>query len=103
MVDLLFVSLLLGFPSGSEVKNLPANAGNLGLICGSGRSPDLGPLTTPWVRRKKWQSTLVFLPEKSHGQRSLMGYSHKRVRHNLVIKQYHHHHHPCFANDKNEA
>ena len=33
----------------------------------------------PWVRkipwRKKWQPTPVFLPEKSHGQRSLVGYS----------------------------
>ena len=27
----------------------------------------------PW--RKKWQTTPVFLPEKSHGQRSLKGYS----------------------------
>ena len=33
----------------------------------------------PWVRkipwRGKWQPTLVFLPGKSHGQRSLVGYS----------------------------
>ena len=33
----------------------------------------------PWVRkiswRKKWQPTPVFLPRKSHGQRSLEGYS----------------------------
>ena len=32
----------------------------------------------PWVgkpsRRKKWQPTPVFLPGKSHGQRSLEGY-----------------------------
>ena len=28
---------------------------------------------TPW--RRKWQPTPVFLPGKSHGQRSLMGYS----------------------------
>ena len=26
-------------------------------------------------RRRKWQSTPVFLPEKSHEQRSLTGYS----------------------------
>ena len=25
--------------------------------------------------RRAWQPTLVFLPEKSHGQRSLLGYS----------------------------
>ena len=33
----------------------------------------------PWVRkipwRRKWQPTSVFLPGKSHGQRSLVGYS----------------------------
>ena len=33
----------------------------------------------PWVRkipcRRKWQPALVFLPGKSHGQRSLVGYS----------------------------
>ena len=42
----------------------------------------------PWVRkipwRRKWQPTPVFLPGKSHGQRSLAGYSpcgRQRVRH----------------------
>ena len=33
----------------------------------------------PWVRKipwkRKWQPTPVFLPGKSHGQRSLAGYS----------------------------
>ena len=48
----------------------------------------------PWVRkilwRRKLKPTLVFLPGKSHGQRSLEGYSlrsHKRVGHYLVTKQ----------------
>ena len=48
----------------------------------------------PWVWkilwRKKWQPIPVFLPGKSHEQRSLGGYSswgHKRVRHNSVTKQ----------------
>ena len=31
-----------GFPGGSVVKNLPANSGDLGLICGLGRSPGRG-------------------------------------------------------------
>ena len=38
----------------------------------------------------EWLPTLVFLPEKSHGQRSLAGYSswgYKRVRYDLVRKQ----------------
>ena len=49
---------------------------------------------TPWVGkilwRRKWQTTPVFLPGKSHGQRSLMGYSPwdcKRVGYHLANKQ----------------
>ena len=34
----------------------------------------------PWVRkipwRRAWQPTPVFLPRESHGQRSLVGYTH---------------------------
>ena len=61
------------------VKNPPANAGDMGSIL-------VGK--TPW--RRKWQSTPVFLPGKSHRQRSLVGYSPwlcKRVGHNFAIKQ----------------
>ena len=32
----------MGFPGSSEVKNPPANPGDLGLIPGSGRSPGEG-------------------------------------------------------------
>ena len=32
----------MGFPGGSVVKNLPANAGDLGSIPGLGRSPGEG-------------------------------------------------------------
>ena len=56
---------LKGFPGGSVVKNLPANAeaaGDVDIIPGSG---------SPW--RRKWQPTPVFLLGKSHGQRSLAG------------------------------
>ena len=49
----------------SVAKNLPANAGDAGLICGSGEDPlEKGMATTP-----------VFLPGKFHGGRSLVGYS----------------------------
>ena len=48
----------------------------------------------PWVGkvpwRRKWQPTPIFLPGKSHGQRSPAGYNHgvtKRVGHDLVTKQ----------------
>ena len=47
------------------VKNLPANAGDMGLIPGSGRSPGGG----------NGNPLQVFLPGKSQGQRSLVGCS----------------------------
>ena len=46
------------------VKNLPANAGDVGSIPGSGRSPG-----------EEWLPSPVFLPGESHGQRSHVGYS----------------------------
>ena len=55
----------MGFPGGSMVKNLPASAGDVGVI------PELRRF--PWSR--KWPTNLVFLPGKSHGQRSLVGHS----------------------------
>ena len=55
----------MGFPDGSVVKNSPANAGD-------SQVQSLGQ-EDPW--RRKWQPTTVFLPGKSHGQRSLEGYS----------------------------
>ena len=58
----------MGFPDGSVVKNLPANAGDTRdarSIPGSGRSPEGG----------NGNPTPVFLLGKSHGQRSLVSYS----------------------------
>ena len=54
---------ICNFPGGSDGKASACNAGDLGLIPWLGRFP--------W--RRKWQPTLVFLPGKSHGQRSLIG------------------------------
>ena len=53
------------FPGDSVVKNLLADAGDVGLISQSRKIP----------RRRKWQPTPVFLPGESNGQRSLVGYS----------------------------
>ena len=55
----------LGFPGGTMVKNLPANAGDAGLIPESGRSPgerNGNPLQYSCLRNP-------------NGQRSLAGYS----------------------------
>ena len=54
-----------GFPDGSMGKESTCNTGDVDSIPGSGFNP--------W---RKWQSTPVFLSEKSHGQ-SLVGYSPK--------------------------
>ena len=57
-------------PGGSVVKNLPGN--------GAGK--------IPW--RKKWQPTPVFLPGKSHGQKSPVGQKgSQRIRHDLSISK----------------
>ena len=71
-----------GFPGGSAVKNLPT-------------------MQEIWVQflgledyLEKEIPTPVFLPEKSHGQRGLMGYSpwcHKRVGHDLATTHKHTH------------
>ena len=55
----------LGFPGGSDSKESAWNAGDPRL------DPWVGKI--PW--RRKWQPTPVFLPGKSHGQRSLVGCS----------------------------
>ena len=49
------------------VKNPSANAGDVRDV---GSVPGLGKI--PW--RKPWQPTPAFLPEESHGQRSLGDY-----------------------------
>ena len=69
-----------GFPDGSVVNNLPATAGDVSLIPGSRRCPGEG------------NGTPVFLPGKSHGQRSLAGLQStgsKRGGHNRATKQQH--------------
>ena len=41
-IGTILYSTMKGFPGGSEVKNLPDNAGDTGLIPGLGRSPGEG-------------------------------------------------------------
>ena len=53
----------MGFPSGSSGKESGCNAGD---------TEDTDSIPIPW--RRKWQPTPVFLPGKSHGERSLVGY-----------------------------
>ena len=56
------------------------------LQCGRpGFSPWVGK--SPW--RRKWQSTPVLLPRKSHGQRSLAGYSPRGRKESDTTEQLH--------------
>ena len=58
--------IIKGFPGGSGLNNPPGQ-----------EDP----------QKRKWQPTPVFLPGKSHGGRSLAGYSFKRVENDLGTKQ----------------
>ena len=59
----------MDFPGGSDSKASVYNAGDLGLIPGSGRFPGEG------------NGNHVFLPRKSHGWRSLVSMGLQRVGH----------------------
>ena len=67
----------MGFPGGSAVKNPPTMQ----------ETASIPGQKISW--RRKWQPTLVFLPGKSHGQRSMASYTHgfQEVEHNLATKQ----------------
>ena len=63
----------MGFPSGSAVKNSPANAGDTDLIPGWGRSPEevnYNPHLGNPINRGAWPST-----------------ESQRIRHNVATKQ----------------
>ena len=55
----------MGFPGGASGSANAVDVRDAGLIPGSEGSP------WTWA----WQSTPVFLPGESHGQRNLAGYS----------------------------
>ena len=72
----------LGLPWWLSRKESTCNAGVAGSIPGLRR----------FLWRRGWQSTPVFLPGKTDGQRSLVGYSlwgSKRVRHDFASKDIH--------------
>ena len=76
------------FPGGSVGKEFACNTED----CLQCRRPRFDPWVEKIVWRRKWQPTPVLLPEKSHGERSLVGYSPWviRVGHSLATKHHHH-------------
>ena len=65
-------SIGLGFPDGTSGKESTCQCRRL-KRCGF----NLWVRKIPW--RRKWQSTLVFLPLEAHGQKSLVDYIVHRV------------------------
>ena len=70
-----------GFPGGSDGKASVCNAGDPGLIPGLGRSPEEG----------NGSPLRYFCLEKSHGWRSLVGYSPWSHEESDMIEQLHFH------------
>ena len=71
----------IGFPGGSVVKNPPANAGDMGLIPGSGRS---------W--RRNWQLTQAREVSWTEEPGRLQSMGSQRVGHNLATPHHTHTH-----------
>ena len=67
----------LGFSSGLVGREFGYNAGDRRCKF----DPWVGNI--PW--RRKWQRTQVSLPEKSHGQRGLVGYSPKGSKESVTL------------------
>ena len=62
---------LLGLPTETWTPLVAQMVKRLPTMWGTGFNPWVGKI--PW--RRKWRPTPVFLPGKSHGRRSLVGYS----------------------------
>ena len=74
--------MYISFPDGSDCEESTCNAGDLDLIPGlvslvAQTINNLPAMQETWEDpwRRKWQPTPVFLPEKSHGRKSLAGHS----------------------------
>ena len=69
------VKRFMAFPGGSVVKNLPANAGDTGLISGPGRSPEVrdGKMLQYFhletsMDKRTWRATVHRLKKSQHKQ-----------------------------------
>ena len=64
---------------GPDQQDFPGDSDSKESACSAGESR-----YNPWVRkipwRREWLPTPAFLPGKSHGQRSLVGYSPRSCR-----------------------
>ena len=81
-----------GFPGGAAIKNPPPDVGDTRRL-----------RFDPWVRktpwRRKWQPTLVFLPGKSHRQRSSVATVHGIAELNITRAHTHARTHPYYRGE----
>ena len=77
----------MGFPLGSVVKNSPANARDMGLTLGSGRSPGVGngnPLQYSCLENSKdrgaWQATVHRVADRHTGHAHIHRHTHRNLR-----------------------
>ena len=77
----IYIYIFMDFPGGSDGKASVYNAGDLGLIPGSGRSPG----------EENGNPLQYYCLEKSHGQRSLVGYSPRCCKESDTTERLHFH------------
>ena len=71
--------MVVGFPSGSLVKNPLANAGDAGSVSGLGRSPEEG-------NDNPLQYSCLGNPHEQRSLEACSPWGHQRVRYNLATK-----------------
>ena len=70
-----FYALIRASPLAQLVKNLPAMRETWVRSLSWEDPPEKAMVPHSSILRRKWQPTLVFFPGKSHGHRTLVGYS----------------------------
>ena len=79
----------LAFVVAHPLKNLHAESSVCSRILYlQQRRPDFSPWVGKFPQRRKWIPTPVFLPGKSHGQRSLTGYIHRVAKSRTRLSDY---------------
>ena len=80
---MLSIPVSLGFPGGSVVKNPPANAGDVDLIPGSGRSPEEGNGT--YLGILTWKITWTEEPGRPQSMESQKSWPWLRSKNNFFV------------------
>ena len=88
ILNINIIYIYIDFPGGSDRK----------VSCLQCRRPGFDPWVGKILWRRKWQPTPVLLPGKSHGQRSMVGYSPQGRKESDTTERLHFHFHIYIAN-----